>query len=47
MFRQKCGVRNLEDVRFCRSCGADIHLVPQALAVALGAAAPRATHHAH
>ena len=35
MFCPKCGVRNLEDVKFCRSCGTDIHLVPQALAGAL------------
>jgi len=27
----KCGVRNLEDAKFCRACGASIHLVPQAL----------------
>lgn len=35
MFCPKCGVRNLEDVKFCRACGTDIHLVPQALAGAL------------
>jgi hypothetical protein len=27
----KCGVKNLEDAKFCRACGADLHLVPQAL----------------
>lgn len=32
MFCPKCGVRNLEDAKFCRACGADIRLVPQALA---------------
>ncbi len=31
MYCPKCGVRNLEDAKFCRACGADIHLVPQAL----------------
>ena len=31
MYCPKCGVNNLEDAKFCRSCGADIHLVPQAL----------------
>src|SRR3712207_9210291 len=32
MFCPKCGVRNLEDVKFCRACGTNIPLVPQALA---------------
>ena len=32
MYCPKCGVNNLEDAKFCRSCGADIRLVPQALA---------------
>jgi len=31
MFCPKCGVRNLEDAKFCRSCGADIRFVPQAM----------------
>lgn len=31
MFCPKCGVHNLEGAKFCRSCGADIRLVPQAL----------------
>lgn len=31
MFCPNCGVRNLEDAKFCRSCGADIRLVPQAM----------------
>lgn len=35
MFCPKCGVKNLADVKFCRACGADIHLVPQALAGSL------------
>lgn len=38
MFCPKCGVRNLDDVKFCRACGADIRLVPQALAGMLGEA---------
>lgn len=31
MFCPKCGVQNIEDAKFCRGCGADIGLVPQAL----------------
>jgi len=31
VFCPKCGANNLDDAKFCRSCGADIHLVPQAL----------------
>jgi zinc-ribbon domain len=31
MYCPKCGTNNLEGARFCRSCGADISLVPQAL----------------
>lgn len=31
MYCPKCGVRNVEDAKYCRSCGADIGLVPQAL----------------
>lgn len=31
MFCPKCATNNLEGARFCRSCGADISLVPQAL----------------
>jgi hypothetical protein len=31
MFCPKCGVRNLEDAKFCRACGVDIRFVPQAL----------------
>lgn len=31
MYCPKCGVHNLEDAKFCRACGADIHLVPRAL----------------
>lgn len=31
MYCPNCGTNNLEAARFCRSCGADISLVPQAL----------------
>ena len=31
MFCPKCGARNVEGSKFCRACGADISLVPQAL----------------
>jgi len=32
MFCPKCGTKNIEDSKFCRGCGADIGLVPQAMA---------------
>ncbi|MCA1817368.1 MAG: zinc ribbon domain-containing protein [Acidobacteria bacterium] len=32
MFCPKCGVQNLDDAKFCRACGANIALVPHALA---------------
>jgi hypothetical protein len=31
MFCPKCAAQNLEDAKFCRSCGANISLVPQAV----------------
>jgi hypothetical protein len=31
MFCPRCGAQNIEDAKFCRGCGADIGLVPQAL----------------
>ena len=31
MFCPKCAAQNVDDARFCRACGADISLVPQAL----------------
>lgn len=31
MFCPRCGVQNIEDGKFCRGCGADIGLVPQAM----------------
>jgi zinc-ribbon domain len=36
MFCPKCGAQNLDDAKFCRACGADIRLVPQALTGRLG-----------
>jgi zinc ribbon protein len=41
MFCPKCGVRNLEDAKFCRSCGADIRLVSQAMSAQLPEGATR------
>ncbi|HEX8337093.1 MAG TPA: zinc ribbon domain-containing protein [Pyrinomonadaceae bacterium] len=35
MFCPKCATPNADDARFCRSCGIDIGLVPQALSGAL------------
>jgi hypothetical protein len=37
MFCPKCATQNLEDARFCRSCGTDISLVPQAMTGQLAA----------
>src|ERR1044072_8499729 len=31
MFCPKCATQNMEGARFCRACGADISLVPQAM----------------
>jgi hypothetical protein len=31
MYCPRCAVQNLDDAKFCRSCGADIRFVPQAL----------------
>jgi hypothetical protein len=31
MFCPRCAAQNLDDAKFCRACGADIRLVPQAL----------------
>ena len=31
MFCPRCGVNNVDDAKYCRACGADISLVPQAL----------------
>ena len=42
MFCPKCGARNVEGAKYCRACGADISLVPQALAHALADDAPPA-----
>jgi hypothetical protein len=32
MFCPRCAADNLDDAKYCRACGADIRLVPQALA---------------
>ena len=37
MFCPKCATQNLDGASFCRSCGANISLVPQALTGQLGA----------
>ncbi|HYJ46115.1 MAG TPA: zinc ribbon domain-containing protein [Pyrinomonadaceae bacterium] len=31
MYCPRCGAQNIEDAKFCRGCGADIALVPQAM----------------
>ena len=48
MFCPKCATPNADDARFCRSCGTDIGMVPQALSGALAerlAAAEDNTRH--
>lgn len=35
MFCPKCATQNADNARFCRACGADISLVPQALSKSL------------
>jgi hypothetical protein len=35
MFCPKCATQNTDDARFCRSCGTDISLVPQAVSGSL------------
>lgn len=48
MFCPKCATQNGEDARFCRGCGADISLVPQAVTGTLAerlAAAEEDTRH--
>ena len=42
MFCPRCGVDNQDDAKYCRACGADIHLVPQALVGLLPAELPGA-----
>jgi hypothetical protein len=37
MYCPRCAVQNVDDARFCRACGADISLVPQALTGQLAA----------
>lgn len=38
MYCPRCAAQNLDDAKFCRACGADIRLVPQALQGTLHAA---------
>jgi hypothetical protein len=40
MFCPKCATENISGARFCRSCGIDVSLIPQALAGTLPQAAP-------
>src|ERR1700732_5107301 len=40
MFCPKCATDNLEGARFCRSCGANVSLLPQALSGQLPLAEP-------
>lgn len=40
MFCPKCATQNLDGAKFCRSCGANVSLVPQALSGQLPQAAP-------
>jgi hypothetical protein len=40
MFCPKCATQNLEGAKFCRSCGANVSLIPQALSGQLPEAAP-------
>jgi hypothetical protein len=42
MFCPRCAADNQEDAKYCRACGADIHLVSQALAGMLPAVPERA-----
>ena len=37
MFCPKCATQNVDDAKFCRSCGTDISLVPQAITGQLAA----------
>ena len=42
MFCPKCATQNVEGASYCRSCGANISLIPQALSGELPAASPSA-----
>ena len=41
MFCPKCAEQNLEDAKFCRACGANVSLVPQAMTGSLPTAVNR------
>jgi zinc-ribbon domain len=40
MFCPKCATQNMDNARFCRACGADISLVPQAMSGRLAEVQP-------
>lgn len=44
MFCPKCAEQNLDDAKFCRACGANVALVPQALSGSLPTAANTERH---
>ena len=43
MFCPKCATQNLEGASFCRTCGANISLIPQAMTGQITATAPEQT----
>ena len=45
MYCPKCATQNAEDVKFCRSCGTNLSLVPQALTGHLPVAPPGRRRH--
>lgn len=44
MFCPKCAEQNLDDAKFCRACGANVSLVPQALTGSLPTGVNRDKH---
>ena len=44
MFCPKCATQNVDGASFCRSCGANVSLIPQALSGTLPQAQPTADH---
>ena len=47
MYCQKCATQNAEDTKFCRSCGSNLSLVPQALTGRLPEAPSGRRRHRH